>query len=164
MSSPTRTRSTLFSLAVMIKSLDGAVQVLAALLLAAVPPAVISGIANAVVSRDLLGDHSGAIADDLTRAAEGGRTFAVVFLLLHGVVKLGLAYALHRRAVRVYPLACLLLSALVAYEAIRAVRTSSVGLAVFALLDTAVVVVVAREFWKSQQPTPPPVPAGPNPR
>lgn len=163
----TRTRSALFSLAVLVKSLDGAMQVLGALLLAAVPPAVISGIANAVVSRDLLGDHSGAIADDLTRAAEGGRTFAVVFLLLHGVLKLALAYALHRRMVRVYPLACLVLSALVVYESIRAVRTGSVGLAVFALLDTAVVVVVAREFWKSQQQARPPVSAaqtGPNPR
>ncbi|SDI98265.1 Uncharacterized membrane protein [Actinokineospora alba] len=151
MSSQTRTRSALISLTVMVKSLDGAIQVLAALLLAAVPPAVISGIANAVITRDLLGDHTGAIADDLTRAAEGGRTFAVVFLLLHGVVKLGLAYALHRRAVRLYPLACLLMSALVIYESIRAVRTGSLGLVVFALLDTAVVVVVAREFWKAQQ-------------
>lgn len=151
MSSPTRTRSALFGLAVTVKSLDGALQVLGALLLAAVPPAVITGIANAVVSRDLLGDHSGAIADDLTRAAEGGRTFAVVFLLLHGVVKLALAYALHRRAVRVYPLACLVLSTFVVYELIRAVRTESVGLAVFALLDIAVVVVVAREFWKAHQ-------------
>ncbi|WP_436494241.1 DUF2127 domain-containing protein [Actinokineospora sp. HUAS TT18] len=145
----------LLRLAVLAKALDGGLQVLAALLLAAVPPAVITGAANAVISRDLVGDHNGTLAHHLSRAAYSlaeGRTFAVVFLLAHGLVKLGIAWALHRRMVAVYPAVCAALSLFVGYEVVRGIRTGSVGLFAFALLDTLVIAVIARAYLRERQP------------
>ncbi|HVK26656.1 MAG TPA: DUF2127 domain-containing protein [Actinokineospora sp.] len=146
---------TLFRLAMLAKALDGAVQVVGALILAMVPPAVITGIANAVVSRDLVGDHNGTLAHHLTRAANDlavDRTFAVVFLLLHGLVKLGLVAVLHRRLVAAYPAVCAILGLFVAYELVRGIRTGSAGMFVFAALDTVVVAVIAREFRRARRP------------
>ncbi|MCG8914925.1 DUF2127 domain-containing protein [Actinokineospora sp. PR83] len=141
----------LFRLAVVVKGADGVLQLLGALVLLLVPPALITGVANAVITRDLLGDQRGMLAHHLSRAAadfaEGGtRGFAIWYLLLHGVVKIGLVVALSRRVVTAFPVACVVLLALVGYEVLRAVRTDSIALAAFAAVDLLVVAAVWREF------------------
>ncbi|WP_156753368.1 DUF2127 domain-containing protein [Actinokineospora pegani] len=142
-----------FRLALVIKGADGGVQLLGALVLVAVPPALIGGVANAVITRDLLGDHNGTLAHRLSEAAaefaDGGtRTFAIWYLLLHGIVKLGLVAALSRRVAGAFPVAVVVMVAFVVYEAVRAARTGSVGLAVLAALDVVVIGLVWREFTK----------------
>ncbi|MGW5055201.1 DUF2127 domain-containing protein [Actinokineospora sp. NPDC004072] len=137
-----------FRLAVLLKGADGAGQVLVALLLAAVPPAAISGLANAVLTRDLIGDVDGGIAHQLSQHYADGRAFAVGFLLAHGAVKLALAAALLRGKLAAFPVACVVLAAFVVFEAARAVRTGSVALAVLAAVDTFVVVAVTRELLR----------------
>ncbi|OLR89655.1 DUF2127 domain-containing protein [Actinokineospora bangkokensis] len=159
-----RSGSGLFRLAVVLKGADGVVQLLGALVLIAVPPSLITGAANAVITRDLLGDHNGTLAHHLSRAAadfaDGStRTFAICYLLLHAVVKLGLVVALWREVVAAFPVACVVLLAFVAYEVARAVRTGSVGLAVFGALDLLVVALVWREFRRLRRAAP--APAGP---
>ncbi|WP_424184534.1 DUF2127 domain-containing protein [Actinokineospora sp. G85] len=142
-----------FRLALVVKGADGGLQLLGALVLVAVPPSLISGVANAVTTRDLLGDHNGTLAHHLSKAAaefadSGTRTFAIWYLLLHGVVKLGLVAALSRRVVGAFPVAVVVMAAFVAYEVVRAVRTGSVGLAVLAVLDVVVIGLVWRELTK----------------
>ncbi|GGS44219.1 MULTISPECIES: DUF2127 domain-containing protein [Actinokineospora] len=133
-------------LAATLKGVDGAGQLLAALLLAVVPPAALTGLANAVLTRDLLGDLDGGIAHRLTQHFATGRGFAVAYLLAHGAVKIALAFALLRGRLAVYPVACVVLAAFIVFEAARAVRTGSVALAVLAVIDVVVVVAVAREL------------------
>lgn len=149
-STKTRTEK-LFDIAIAVKGIDGAVQLVGALALALIPPAAIEGIAHAVVTRDLLGDPDGFLARHLSLAARdfvdgSTRTFAIVYLLLHGVVKLVLVVALYRKLVRVYPVAVLVLGAFVAYELLRASHTHSVLLVVFAVLDVVIIVLVLREY------------------
>lgn len=134
-----------------VKGVDGAAQLVGALVLALVPPAAIEGVVHAVVTRDLLGDPDGFLARHLSLAAHdfvdgSTRTFAVVYLLLHGVVKLVLVTALYSRLVRVYPVAVLVLGAFVVYELLRASHTHSLLLVVFAVLDVVIIVLVLREY------------------
>lgn len=141
----------MFDIAVAVKGIDGAVQLVGALVLALIPPAAIEGVVHAVVTRDLLGDPDGFLARHLSLAAHdfvdgSTRTFAIVYLLLHGVVKLILVVALYRKLVRVYPVAVLVLGAFVVYELLRASHTHSVLLVVFAVLDMVIIVLVLREY------------------
>lgn len=144
-----------FRLLMVLKGADGAVQVLGALLLAVVPPSVVTGLANAVITRDLVGDVNGTLAHHLSKAAqhfaEGGtRVFAIGFLLAHGVVKLGLVAAMLRRKLAAFPIAIVVLAVFIVFEITRAARTGSIALPVFAAFDLVVLVMVIREFARLQ--------------
>lgn len=139
----------LFRIAIALKGLDGALQLVGGLVLMIVPATVISGFAHAVVTRDLLGDPEGTLARHLELAAghfAEGRTFAVVYLVAHGLIKLGLVWALAKKVMRAYPVAAVVLSAFVVYEIFRAIHTHSLALPFFAALDVLIVVLVLREY------------------
>ncbi|MGX7827117.1 DUF2127 domain-containing protein [Actinokineospora sp. 24-640] len=145
-----------FRLVVVLKGADGVAQVLGALLLAIVSPAVITGVANAVLTRDLIGDVDGALAHHVARAAhhfaEGGtRIFVIGYLLAHGLVKLVLAVAMLRGRAAAFPLAMVAMSAFIVFECARAVRTGSFALLVLAAFDLLVLVLVVREFARKQR-------------
>ena len=151
--SDTKTTATekFFRVAIAIKGLDGGLQVLGALILAFVPAAAVSGFTHAVITRDLLGDPAGTLAHHLESATEhflhgDTKTFAVVYLLAHGLIKLGLVWALARKIVRAYPVAAVVLAAFVVYEIFRAVHTHSIALPFFAALDVVIIVLVLREY------------------
>jgi uncharacterized membrane protein len=137
----------LFRIAVVLKGLDGASQLVGGIVLLLVPPAVITGLVHVIVARDLL--PAGRLAHDLQIAAEhlgGARNFAVAYLLLHGVIKLVLVYALLREVRPMYPVAAAVLGLFIVYELVRAAHTHSIALVVFAALDIVIVVLVLREY------------------
>ena len=141
----------LFKIALGVKGADGGIQLLGALLLIIVPPTVISGLANTLITRDLLGDPNGGIAKHLQTAAShfadgSSRWFAIIYLLLHGVIKLGLVLALLRKILPAYPIGITVLTAFVVYEIWRAVHSGSIALPVFATIDIVIIVMVAREY------------------
>lgn len=146
----------LFKIAVILKGIDGGVQLLGGLLLIVIPPAAITGLANAVITRDLLGDPNGTLAQHLQTAAsnfagggEGGtRLFAIIYLLAHGVIKLGLMWALLRKIMIAFPIGVVVLTGFVVYEVWRAVHTHSIALPIFAALDAVIIVLVLREYLK----------------
>jgi uncharacterized membrane protein len=146
----------LFRIAVILKGIDGGVQLLGGLLLIVVPPAAITGLANAIITRDLLGDPNGTLAQHLQTAAgnfagggDGGtRLFAIVYLLAHGVIKLALVWALLRKILVAFPIGVVVLTGFVVYEVWRAVHTHSIALPIFAALDVVIIVLVIREYFK----------------
>ena len=140
----------LFRAALLVKGLDGAAELVAAVVLALVPAATIHRLVADVLVRDLPGSAHGALArhvETVTDAfATGDRTFAVAYLGLHGLVKLGLVVALARRVLPAYPVAAVVLTGFVGYELWRAALTGSLLLPVLAVLDAAIVVAVVREY------------------
>ncbi|WP_372495433.1 DUF2127 domain-containing protein [Actinokineospora globicatena] len=141
----------LFRAAMAVKAIDGGAQVLGGLALAIVPTTVLTGLANDVLTRDLVGNHNGTLAHHLAGAIQDfesprTRVFAVVFLLLHGIVKLGLVAALHRQIRPAYPVAAVVLAAFVVYEIIRSFHTGSIVLPFFAALDIITIALVLREY------------------
>ena len=140
----------LFRLALLIKAVDGAAELLGALVLLAVPGAALHALVSAVLSRDLLGPPDGTLARHFEAGTaefvSGNRTFAVVYLGLHGLVKLGLVAALLGRRRAAYPVAAVVLGVFVAYELYRATQTGSLLLPVLAVLDLAIIVLIIREY------------------
>ncbi|MEC3982245.1 DUF2127 domain-containing protein [Amycolatopsis sp. H20-H5] len=145
------TTEKLFRVAIAIKGLDGALQLIGGILLAFIPASTVTGFAHAAITRDLLGDPQGTLAKHLQLAAETfadgtSKTFAVVYLLAHGLIKLALVVALARKIVRAYPVAAVVLAAFVVYEVWRAIHTHSIALPFFAALDLIIIVLVLREY------------------
>lgn len=148
---PPAATGTFFRLVLLLKGADSLVQALGALVLVVVPPAVLAGRANAVVTRDLVGDGDGGWAHSLSRAAReladgDPRAFAVLYLLGHGLVKLVLVVAMLRRVVAAYPVAILVLGACLVFEVVRATRTGSMGLVALSAFDAVVLALVVHQF------------------
>ena len=139
-----------FRAALLFKALDGAAELVGAVALLLVPAATVHRLVAEVVSRDLLGPPDGFLTRHLVAGtaefASGDRTFVLVYLGLHGVVKLALVWALLRRWRPAYPVAAVMLGVFVGYELLRAVRTGSLVLPFLAALDVLVIVLVLREY------------------
>jgi uncharacterized membrane protein len=144
------TTERLFRIAMVVKGLDGLVELVGAIALLLVSGGTVQTLINDVISRDLLGPPDGSLARHFVAGtaefASGDRTFAVVYLGLHGVVKLLLVAALLRKIRRMYPVAVVVLGLFVAYEVYRATQTGSVLLPFLAALDVAIIVLVIREY------------------
>jgi uncharacterized membrane protein len=149
-SSAARRTNRLFRIALLVKAVDGAAELVGALVLLTVPGAALAALVNDIVARDLLGPPDGSLARHFEAGTaefvSGSRTFAVVYLALHGVVKLALVVALLRRWQPAYPVAALVLGVFVAYELYRATRTGSVLLPLLAALDLAIIWLIVREY------------------
>jgi len=140
----------LFRIAMFVKGLDGAVELIGAIVLLLVPATLVNQLVADVISRDLVGSPDGFLARHLVAGtaefASGNRTFVILYLGLHGIVKLALVVALLRRWMPAYPVAAVVLSVFVAYELYRAVRTGSVVLPVLAAVDILIIILVVREY------------------
>ena len=140
----------LFRLALLVKAVDGAAELVGALVLLAVPGAALASLVKEVVGRDLLGPPDGSLARHFEAGTaefvSGNRTFAVVYLGLHGVVKLALVAALLREWRPAFPVAVVVLGVFVVYELYRATQTGSVLLPFLAALDVAIIVLIIREY------------------
>jgi uncharacterized membrane protein len=147
---PARRTERWFRAALLLKGLDGAAELLGAVVLLLVPTATVHRLVAEIVSRDLLGPPDGFLTRHLVAGtaefAAGSRAFVLVYLGLHGVVKLALVWALLRRWRPAYPAAAVVLGVFVGYELLRAVRTGSLVLPFLAALDVLVIVLVLREY------------------
>jgi len=150
MGAPSTLTDKLFRIAVWLKGLDGATQLIAGIVLIFLSPAAVSRFAHAIVTRDLLGSPTGVLAGHFEVAVQhfvgSARTFVIIYLVLHGVIKLGLVIALLRKIVPMYPVAMAALGIFVVFELLRAIQTHSALLSLFALLDVVIIVLVLKEY------------------
>jgi uncharacterized membrane protein len=155
---PAHRTDRLFRIALLVKAVDGAAELVGALVLLTVPGAALASLVNDIVARDLLGPPDGSLARHFEAGTaefvSGSRTFAVVYLALHGVVKLALVVALLRRWQPAYPVAALVLGVFVAYELYRATRTGSVLLPFLAALDLAIIWLIVQEYRRMRASRP----------
>ena len=147
---PGTTTDRLLRAALFLKGLDGAVELLAGLALLAVGPGGLDALTRRVVAHHLLGSPHGALAERFAagEVALGGgdRAFAVAYLTLHGLVKLGLVVALLREVLPAYPVAVAVLAVFCAYEVYRAVDRGAWSMWAAAALDLVVAVLVLRDY------------------
>jgi uncharacterized membrane protein len=133
-----------------VKAFDGAVELLAGLVLWLTP-----GLLHAVLTPFAQTDADDrALHVQLARLlgrldgqlAAGPNQIVILFLLLHGIVKIVLVYCLVQEYQWVYPWALALLVLFAAYQGYVFVLTPSLGLAVLLLLDLAIIALVWREW------------------
>jgi len=106
--------------AILIKGFDGAVETLAGLVIALTGPERIYEWVFRLTAPELGGGHHHpalhAIRSGAARLANGPHHFVIFYLLVHGLLKLGIAVALLRGTARwVFPVASLILTGFIAY-------------------------------------------------
>src|SRR5262249_17728292 len=140
----------LFEIGMILKLLDGLLELLGAALVLVVSPYQMNALARFLTQHELSEDPRDLVANHiLTFMAEiagPGRRFAAVYLFVHGVVKVVLVVEILRRRSWAYPLMLGVLILFAAYQTYRIVLAPTLGLIALTAFDLVVVVLVWREW------------------
>ena len=141
-----------FDVGVIFKGAEGALEMLTGTWLAFDPDALHTLIFR-LTAKELLHDPEDRIAGTLRHFAEelgsGRHTFAVVYLIAHGVVKVAVAAGLLTNRRWAYPFAIVVLLAFAAYQMYRYTHTHARMLPPLSALDVAIAWLVWRE-WRAR--------------
>jgi uncharacterized membrane protein len=141
-----------FLVGIILKGLDGVLEVAGGLLLLLVSPATIEGLAKALTQHELSEDPHDFLATHLlhaTGALSGASlTFGAVYLLSHGVVKVVLVAALLRGKLWAYPWIIAFLLAFIGYQLYRITFAPSLGLVALTAFDAIIVYLTVREYQR----------------
>lgn len=149
---PRRVLHTAFDIGVLIKGLDGVIEVAAGLLLFVVTPVQLERIAGLLTLHELTEDPHDAIARYILlhapTLAASASVFGAVYLLGHGIVKVGLVAALLRHRLWAYPTAIVVFLLFLAYQLYRYSGTGSVALLALSVVDVMVIVLTWFEYQR----------------
>ena len=137
--------------AILIKGFDGAAEALAGLVIAITGPERLYEWVIRLTAPELTGHHPAlhAIRTGATKLAESSHEFVIFYLLVHGLLKLGIVMALLRGGGRwVFPVASLILTGFIVYMSWRLSIRWSDWLLGFALFDFLTLALVLNE-WRS---------------
>ena len=133
----------LFDISVITKGIDGAIEIIGGALLFFVSPDQLRHIARILTLHELTEDPHDIVANYLLhtsqRLSSSVTTFGAVYLLWHGVVKVGLVTALLRRQRWAYPAAIVAFLLFLLYQLSRYAHTHSPELLVLSALDVLVI-------------------------
>jgi uncharacterized membrane protein len=141
-----------FEVGIILKGLDGALEVVGGLLLLVVSPATIDRVVTSLTQHELSEDPHDLLATHLLKTAHGltgsAVLFGAVYLLAHGVVKVILVAALLKNQLWAYPWMIGFLGVFIAYQVYRLRLKPSVGLAALTILDAGIAWLTYREYRK----------------
>lgn len=143
-----------FEVAIILKGLDGVLEVIGGLVLLVVTPATINRIVTALTQHELSQDPHDFVATRFLNTAHGLTRsvvlFGALYLLAHGVVKIVLVVALLRNRLWAYPWMIVFLLVFILYQVYRMTLGPSAGLAALTAFDVFVVWLTYREYQKQR--------------
>jgi uncharacterized membrane protein len=141
-----------FEIGIILKGLDGVLEVIGGLLLLVVSPATIDRVVTSLTQHELSEDPHDFLATHLLKTAHGltgpAVLFGAVYLLAHGVVKVILVAALLKNQLWAYPWMVTFLAVFIVYQVYRLRLQASVGLAALTIFDAAIAWLTYREYRK----------------
>jgi uncharacterized membrane protein len=139
-----------FRISLVLKGLNGVLELVGGLVLLLVGPGQIGAIAGSLTHRELLEDPRDFLANALVRLASrldvSTQVFAAVYLLVHGVVKVVLVLAVLRDRLWAYPWLIATLIAFIGYQGFELFRAFGWGLFLLTAFDIFIVVLTFREY------------------
>jgi uncharacterized membrane protein len=145
---------TAFRISVVLKGIDGLLEVAGGVILLLITPKTINQIAQSLTQNELARDPHDWIATHILHSANelnhGGRVFAGVYLLAHGVSKVALVIALLLGKLWAYPAFIVLLGAFIVYQLYRLTYRFTIGLTLLTLFDAFVVWLTWREYRRKR--------------
>ena len=141
-----------FEVGIILKGLDGVLEVIGGLLLLVVSPATIDRIVTSLTQHELSEDPHDVLATHLLRTAHGltgsAVLFGAVYLLAHGRVKVSLVTALLKNQRWAYPWMIAFLGIFIVYQLYRLSFQPSVWLTALTIFDAVIAWLTYREFRK----------------
>jgi uncharacterized membrane protein len=145
-----RTVHVAFDVGIVLKGINGVLEIAGGVLLLALSSDQVYRLAGALTLHELTEDPHDILATHIMDAARhltrSGRLFGAAWLLIHGIVKVGLVAALLRRRHWAYPVAIAVFLLFLVYQLYRYAETLSVPLLVLVVLDVFVVIVTSLEY------------------
>ena len=138
-----------FELGILIKAIDGGLELVGGLLLVFLSPAAINRVVFFFVEGELKEDPTDLVANLLvhtTRSAIEVRVPASVFLIIHGIVKLVLVGGLATNRRWSYPAAILVFAGFTIYQLYQLGQQYSLFLETVTVLDAIVILLVIAEY------------------
>jgi uncharacterized membrane protein len=138
-----------FELGILIKGVDGGLELVVGLLLVFLSPVAINRVLLFFVEGELKEDPTDLVANLLlhtTRSAIEAKVPASVFLIVHGIVKLVLVGGLATNRLWSYPAAILVFAGLTMYQLYQLDQQYSLFLEIVTILDVIVILLVIAEF------------------
>lgn len=138
-----------FAFSVLLKGLDGVLEVAGGALLILVRPSTLNRLMVHLTQHELSKDPHDFVAHRLLRLTSNldhTRTFGAVYLLSHGVAKVVLVAALLRNRRWAYPATLVFLGAFVIYQLYRITYQPSIGLGLLTGFDGFIMWLVWREY------------------
>ena len=151
-------RELLFRVGVWIKGIDGALELLGGAALYAVSPQLLIRGVALLTQDEITEDPRDLIASSLRHAAAHlsltSEHFMALYLLIHGVLKVGLVGALLKRKLWAYPVSVVVFAGLILYQLYRFSFTHALGLIILSGFDLLVIALIYIEY-RALQRTPP---------
>ncbi|MFA6503169.1 MAG: DUF2127 domain-containing protein [Candidatus Paceibacterota bacterium] len=148
----------LFDLALILKVVNGALEILVALLVLFVPPSFVLRLAEFATNGELAQDIDDPVATAIQNAAQ---TFAIhthyflaFYLALHGAIKVLLVIGIFAKKRVAYPLFMIALAVFGSYEAYRGFILHETLLKAIAIFDFALLLLTAHEYQRRYQARP----------
>lgn len=142
--------------AIFIKGFDGAIETLLGLAILIAGPQRLYSVVLRLTAPELADDHPHkiihAIRHGASGLAEGPHTFIIVYLLVHGILKLGIAVTLLRGQRWIFPIACVVLTGFILFMTYHLVLRWSGWLLGFALFDLLTLGLVINEWVNPPRP------------
>ena len=139
-----------FRWGVIAKGVYGIAEVLAGVFIAVVGATALQEWTDLIARQQLLQDPDSSLALWTIHLVNGLTVSAVVFasayLIVHGIVKIGLLLAVATRRYRVYPWAIAVLVSFIGYQSYELVVHYSVGLLALTIFDAVIVLLTWREY------------------
>ena len=143
----------IFELGIILKGLDGVLETIGGVLLLAVSPATINRLVSSLTQHELSEDPNDFIARTVLGYVHGltgtAVSFAAVYLLVHGIIKIVLVAALLRNQIWAYPWMIGFLLLFIFYQLYRIVLSLTFGLSALTIFDALIVWLTWRE-WRKQ--------------
>jgi uncharacterized membrane protein len=148
---------TTFEVSIILKGLDGLLELVGGVLLLVVSPGTINQVIARLTEHELSKDPHDFIATRLLHFGNGltgsAVRFAAIYLLVHGIVKVVLVGALLRNKLWAYPWLIITLVVFIGYQIYKIVLDPTGWLIALTIFDAFVVWLTWREWMKQRRKT-----------
>lgn len=139
-----------FRVSLILKGLDGVLELVGGILLLVITPEQIGDLVRFLTQHELAQDPNDFVANSLVHLSSnlsGSATlFGAIYLLLHGLVKIVLVWAVLKDKLWAYPWMIAFLLVFILYQGYRIAVAFSWGLVLLTAFDIFIVWITAREY------------------
>ncbi len=141
-----------FRVSLLLKALNGIIEIIGGVLLLLISPEQINHWAEAITQSELSQDPNDFIANHILKSAHhitgASLTFGAIYLLSHGIVKLVLVVEVLRDRLWAYIALIIVTALFIIYQLYRMIDVFSVGLALLTILDFIIIYLTTVEYKK----------------
>lgn len=148
----------LFEIGMWIKGIDGVLEIIGGFLLLMISPVTLNRLVIALTQHELVEDPQDVIANALRSTAvhlsANTQLFSSIYLIAHGLIKIGVVVGVLRGHRWAYPAAFAFLGLFILYQLYRLSYAYSLGLLLLTIFDIAIVWLTWNEYQRHMRHVP----------